>query len=299
MANVYFLGDLFVMFLSTVSFAQNPLKSFLSARCSRLLIRGIGLTVGIFFETRGFRSGACSMDLSDRSFSPLSSILDSYKPIRALDADLIFAYNPVHKTPDWVYERICSDNLKGKNNRKSCHFQEDEELPLSQRSFLKDYEGSGYSRGHMATCSNYRNDKKKMKKTFVLSMICPQIGSRFNSGIWSKIEQVVQEKIRHLQQGECAHIITGPLFLAQKEDGKVRVSYEVIGNRQVSVATHFFKIIFFEKEGSWETLSYLVPHRATAAIKNPEDFLTTIDKIEQISGLIFTQGFNTFKDNLR
>lgn len=287
-----------IMFVSILGNCN--LSSLFSHRSKRLFIRGMTGTLGVLIGSNSSYGGVRSLSFCKGSdhFSPLTSILRNYNPIKSFGPDLVFAYNSRQKTPDWVYERIFPENLKGKVNRKSCNFLEDGDLHVTQRSRLSDYEGSGYSRGHMATCSNYRSDKRKMKKTFILSMICPQISKKFNSGIWAKVENFIQEKIRRLNANECAHIITGPLYLVQKDDQRSVVAYEVVGDGQVSVATHFFKVVFFEKNNNWESLSFVVPHQAIPSSKKAEDFFSTVEAVERLSGIVFSQYFEDEDPNL-
>lgn len=53
---------------------------------------------------------------------------------------------------------------------------------------------------------------------------------------------------------------TGPLYLAKTEaNGKNYVKYEVIGNAQIAVPTHFFKVLLIENlDGIWEFENYLM-----------------------------------------
>jgi len=50
-----------------------------------------------------------------------------------------------------------------------------------------------------------------------------------------------------------------PLFLPEEaEDGTRWVKYQVIGNGDVAVPTHFFKVIYLESSG--ESLAYILPN---------------------------------------
>jgi endonuclease G, mitochondrial len=75
--------------------------------------------------------------------------------------------------------------------------------------------------------------------------------------------------------------------LPHHESGKKYVKYEVIGANDVSVPTHYFKIVF-SSEGSLLE-SYIVPNEPIAAEVPLKDFMTTIEKIERASGIVFKQ----------
>ncbi len=76
----------------------------------------------------------------------------------------------------------------------------------------------------------------------------------------------------------------------QKIDGSKWVKYRVIGDNEVAVPTHFFKILFLENsKGDVTTQGYVLPNE-DIAFKTPlEIFETSIEKIEKASGTIFSQ----------
>ena len=53
-------------------------------------------------------------------------------------------------------------------------------------------------------------------------------------------------------------------WLCRREsDGRLRVSYEVIGRNQVAVPTHFYKVVVAESEaGHLEMEAYVMPNQA-------------------------------------
>ena len=58
------------------------------------------------------------------------------------------------------------------------------------------------------------------------------------------------------------YVCTGPLYLAKREvDGKMYIRYQVIGDNQVAVPTHFFKVVVGEMSNKQlELESYVLPN---------------------------------------
>ena len=52
-------------------------------------------------------------------------------------------------------------------------------------------------------------------------------------------------------------------FFRRESDGRLRVSYEVIGKNQVAVPTHFYKVVVAETEaGQLDMEAYVMPNQA-------------------------------------
>lgn len=81
----------------------------------------------------------------------------------------------------------------------------------------KDYEKSGYDKGHLANAEDFAFDCEKEEVTFRYYNCLPQT-SNLNRGIWKKIET----KIREWSQKDKLYIICGGYF-GSKKMGKVSV----------------------------------------------------------------------------
>ena len=74
----------------------------------------------------------------------------------------------------------------------------------------------------------------------------------------------------------------------READGKLRVSYEVIGANHVAVPTHFFKVVVAQAtDGRVDMLSYVMPNAAQPEAVPLERYLVPVESIERASGLIF------------
>jgi endonuclease G len=130
--------------------------------------------------------------------------------------------------------------------------------------------------------------EENMSDTFLLSNICPQ-HPQFNRGYWAKLEK----HVRNLTKiSTVVHVVTGPLFLPQEaEDGTRWVKYQVIGENNVAVPTHFFKVIYLES--SKESMAYILPNEPINSSTPLDNFKTSIKKVERVAGMIFNHTLST------
>jgi endonuclease G len=200
------------------------------------------------------------------------------------------AFDRRTRNPAWVAEHITPQSLAiGGADRKHSFFVEDTTIPPKFRAKLSDYFRSGYDRGHQVPAADAKWDQEAMDSTFLLSNMCPQVGDGFNRDYWAHLEDFCR---RLTHDFPSVRIVTGPLYLPRREeDGKYRVSYEVIGNPpNVAVPTHFFKIIFAEDGrtgGNVSLAAFVLPNKPIANDKPLTDFEVPIEALEKASGLEF------------
>ncbi|OLL24656.1 Mitochondrial nuclease [Neolecta irregularis DAH-3] len=200
----------------------------------------------------------------------------------------ISLYDRRMRNPAWVAEVLTAKSLERKNgDRKNSEFYEDAEIPLKFRTKLSDYSRSGYDRGHQAPAADAKISQEAMNETFILSNICPQT-PQLNH--WAHFEDFCR---RLTAQYQTVRIITGPLYLPkQDQDGKWRVSYEVIGTPpNVAVPTHFYKIIVADNgETEQVAVAAFVMPNSTVSIPDSTpltDFQMPLEAIERAAGLEF------------
>ena len=129
-----------------------------------------------------------------------------------------------------------------KPTRKGEKFYPDPALPRHLRAMPDDYRDSGYDRGHLVSVADVKHlSQEAVDHTFNMSNVAPQVGKGFNRSYWARLEHFVRQLV--VLRCHDAVVITGPLYLPRKgDDGKLYVTYEVIGGNQVAVPTHFFKV---------------------------------------------------------
>lgn len=193
-------------------------------------------------------------------------------------------YDSQHRQPRWVYQQLTIQSHSSHALRESCEFQEDSDVPNHLQSKKTDYKGSSFDRGHLCPAADATKDLQSMEETFYLSNISPQL-PQFNRGYWKKLEQYTRSLVNRYG---TLHVYTGPLYVSHQEpDGKKYITYQVIGDNEVAVPTHYFKIIFYQYENQSLVKAYMIPHQ-TISLDTPfSKFEVPIEHIEKKAGIIF------------
>lgn len=192
-------------------------------------------------------------------------------------------YDGRGKVPLWTHEHLTKKNLEKQSSRKGMHFYENPKIYPLHRSTLSDYYKSGFDRGHMVPAADQQFTQGALKETFLLSNICPQ-HPELNKGYWAKLEKHARDLA---QENESVDVVSGPLYLPQTEEGKRIVRYQVIGKNDVSVPTHFYKVIQVNKGKESNRVAYLVPNEAIPIQAPLEDYQVSIEVVEKVTGLAF------------
>lgn len=130
-------------------------------------------------------------------------------PIRELcSSGFVVLYSGVTRTPLYGGEHLTRERvMQARGVERKGRFHADSRQSDDERAEVRDYAGSGYDRGHMASIGDMP-DLRSHHESFVLSNIVPQEAS-VNMGIWSRVEALVRQMV--LERGEL-FVVTGPLF---------------------------------------------------------------------------------------
>jgi endonuclease G len=228
-------------------------------------------------------------DLSIRNMNRTREIMQHGYPsldnLRVFD-NYVLSYDRRNRVANWVYEHITSTHIKPAQDvdRGKSEFKEDAFIHQYFRSTNHDYYKSGYDRGHLAAAANHRSSQHHMDQTFFLSNIAPQVGQGFNRDKWNDLEKEARNLVK---KNDNVWVCTGPLYLPRREaDNKLYVKYEVIGPHNVSVPTHFFKVILCEKQGVYTLYSYVLPNAPCDNSTPLTNYLVPIDSIERAAGFL-------------
>ncbi|XP_030045766.1 nuclease EXOG, mitochondrial [Microcaecilia unicolor] len=203
-------------------------------------------------------------------------------------ANHVLSYNQATRVPRWVIEHLSQDKTVGNANREHCKFKPDPSVPFMFTATNEDYVKSGWSRGHMAPAGDNKFSERAMAETFYLSNIVPQ-NYENNAGFWNRLEMYCRELTKRFQD---VWIVSGPLALPQTgEDGKRRVTYQVIGKHDVAVPSHLYKVILARRnKASTEPLAigaFVVPNSPISFSHQLPEFQVSIEDLEKMSGLVF------------
>lgn len=140
-------------------------------------------------------------------------------------------WNTQTQTPFEVRYFLRSSDIGNVSRDPSWRFAND--LPkLIQRATHDDYIKSGYDRGHLCPAQDRSNDPYRMRETFRISNIAPQVPS-LNRGAWKRTEIAERHLARFMNQ---VRVITMPLYL-EKDTA-------FIGVNKIAVPHAFLKIIY-------------------------------------------------------
>lgn len=87
-------------------------------------------------------------------------------------------------------------------------------------------------------------------------------------------------------------VISGPLWLPEKKNGKKMVTYEVIGDQNVAVPTHLFKVILVESTGLRKYIAAFIVPNVPIANKPLKDFQVSLEELEKCAGFCFHAKLN-------
>jgi len=210
--------------------------------------------------------------------------------------DYILSYDRRNKVPHWVFEHLTRESCHKVEgvDRVNSEFKPDESVHPFFQSKNTDYKYSGFDRGHMAPAGNHRRDQQMCNETFLLSNMAPQVGKGFNRDKWEHLERYVRKMTKLYRN---VYVCTGPLYLPHMEgDGKMYVKYQVIGQNNVSVPTHFFKVIVGETDNKdLEMEAFVMPNQEIPDNTPLDNFRVPIDSVERAAGLLFFDRLNREK----
>ncbi|XP_060081816.1 nuclease EXOG, mitochondrial-like [Ylistrum balloti] len=204
----------------------------------------------------------------------------------------VLAYDQAKKTPIWVAERITQKHVNGPAERKNIRFRPDPDVSSRFSADNSDYLRSGWSRGHMSPAGDNKYSQEAMSQSFYLSNIVPQ-NLENNAGFWNRLEIYCRELT---QRFNAVTIFSGPMSLpVTSDDGKLVVTYPVIGKNQVAVPTHLYKIIIVEDKNSNPVGigSFIVPNKPIGFEHALTEYQVPLDEVERKTGVRFTPELDT------
>lgn len=181
-------------------------------------------------------------------------------------------WSPKLRHPVWCAYRVAKEALHEVGRRPP--FSRDKSAPASPAP--SDYARSGYDRGHMAP--NYaiasRYGAAEQKATFLMSNVAPQTPS-LNRGPWREMEHRIAD-LWTARYGEI-WVITGCIPDA---------GGETICGTGIDVPASFYQIVVAQEGLDVRALAVHLP-QTVRGDAYPARYITSIDEIEELSGLDF------------
>lgn len=210
-------------------------------------------------------------------------------------AAMSLVYSEAHEQAKWVAHVITPDIITASNGR-SNDFRIDPKIPtgttIEQDYFLKspngegdfNYDGFGYDRGHLAPSADFRWSKTAVSESFYYSNMSPQLAD-FNRGIWAKLESNLRDYIFKNPESTL-YVVTGG-FLS---DDLPVIERSI---NKVAIPEFFWKVAIDPKEG--RGIAFLLPNKKPDSPL--ESYVTTIDKIEELTGINFYHNLPDDQEN--
>ena len=157
----------------------------------------------------------------------------------------------------------------------------DNQVNLKNHSY-----NDSYARGHMIPNASRNGNKTMQMQTFFVTNSVPQIQNSFNSGIWSKLESVLQD----IGGTEEIYIVTGVAFNKIGEDKPVAYTTAKDDTKQVPIPNYFYKVVLRVKTlddnvTSASTIGFWMDHRKYN--DSFTNYTVSVDQIEQWTGFDF------------
>ncbi|MBR2475781.1 MAG: DNA/RNA non-specific endonuclease [Bacteroidaceae bacterium] len=182
------------------------------------------------------------------------------------------SYNTSYGIPNWVAYEITRSEATSQEAERKDKFMPDPKVK-GRSATNADYKGSGYDKGHMAPAADMKWSQTVMDQSFYFTNICPQAPG-LNRGAWKNLE----EDIRLWAIRDSALVvICGPLFTQEP------VRY--IPQTQVAIPDAYFKVVCSPYTTEPRGIAFIFPN--AKASKHPREYVTTINSVEQITGMDF------------
>ena len=180
-------------------------------------------------------------------------------------------YSEYHEQAAWVIYIMTREEATTKEAQRTNRFRSDPQIPTGSAT-PGDYRRSGYDRGHLAPAADMAFSGQTMADSFFMSNMSPQKPA-FNRGIWKDLEALV----RYFAITERKIVvITGPILPKKKS--------VTIGTNQVTVPTHYYKVIF-DLTPPQKMIGFILPNEGS---NEPlATFAVTVDAVEKATGLNF------------
>lgn len=197
-----------------------------------------------------------------RMDNPENSLEKEYEGFR-------LSFNKKNKTPDYVAWELLGSEADATDVSRTNNFWCDPDIDGCPTP--EDYKRSGYNRGHMCPAADQKWSLQAMSDCFVMANMCPQAHA-LNAGAWNTLENKERQWAR---RDSAIMIVAGPIYTADDK--------ETIGASQVRVPGAFFKAIIAPYVEKPRGIAFIYPNMSSPG--NMENYVTTIDYVEQLTGL--------------
>jgi endonuclease G len=244
------------------------------------------LTQGAFAQEPAFtKTGKTVLLYSDGTWQYLDSIIFKARPLdiakleipKTLPKDEVIAhagysllYNEAHEQASWVAYELTAKETK-KIYDRTDRFLVDPKVKKGSAND-KDYQGSGYDRGHLAPAADMTWSIESITESFYYSNMSPQV-PYFNRVIWKALEERVRS---WAVENDALYIVTGPVL---------RKGLPTIGANRVSIPEYYYKVILDYRDPVVKGIGFIMPNMTSTVPL--QAYAVSIDSVEVLTGLDF------------
>ncbi|HEY9070434.1 MAG TPA: DNA/RNA non-specific endonuclease [Candidatus Ozemobacteraceae bacterium] len=198
----------------------------------------------------------------------------------------VAGYSESRRDPLWVGYAL-EGIPQGPAGKRPSKFATDERTQSRVRH--DEFTSTGFDRGHMAPNAGIaaRLGLDAQRETFLLTNIVP-MSPELNRRVWQKLERL--ESDDWAPRFGKVWVLTGPIFDATRQ--LLGETSDRDRNRsRVEIPDGFYKILIDEDGPEIRVLPFLFPQNVRGT-ESPRQFLTSVDRIEQLTGLDFLWALN-------
>lgn len=203
-----------------------------------------------------------------------------------------FLYDPAMLASSWVaYPLAAGDFMTGV---REDSFGFDPDVPVDKQTNVKSgygvyySEGNPYARGHQIPNADRNADADAMAQTYYSTNMTPQIQNGFNSGIWSSLEATVRDETAFT---DTVYVVTGATFHKTGGHDDIKIITNTNDHKPLPVPNYYWKVLLkVKRDGeditAAQAIGFWLEHKPYSG-EDPLSFTTSVDRIEQWTGLDF------------
>jgi endonuclease G len=177
-------------------------------------------------------------------------------------------HSSVTRTPLYSARHLNRDRLQAAQSMDRIDSFHEEVALRGSGANLRDYERSGFDRGHMSPNKDM-GTRQGQAESFSLSNMVPQDPNN-NRCLWEGVESAIRDMTK--RAGE-AWVVTGPAFVTNAQSPRLRQL-----NGRVTVPSHVWSAVFIPSSG--QAAAYVAPNEP-----GMEYHLVSIADLRQMTGI--------------
>lgn len=191
-------------------------------------------------------------------------------------------------TPLWTAYPLDSSHMGSLSRPSGWSYNPNIDEKYQVRVTDGSYSNSTYSRGHMCPNGSRNGNATMQAQTFYVTNQVPQIQNRFNSGIWSNLENAVQGIAK--SHNEEIYVVTGVAFEKEGETRTINYTSPKSSSQRVPIPNYFYKLVLRVKY-SGRTVSdasciaFWFDHKAYS--DSYQNYTVSVDQVEAWTGFDF------------